>query len=438
MEPVKPKSLGLIFAALFTVSGLLSTSQAQTPTPPAAPMSVAEAQEALDQAKAQSKIDFQSVVDCRPLTGPERGQCNHQAAAQVTAINKHLADAQKALTKAQYDEKQPAINAANAARQAQADASRQAATAARQSATPNAPATQTARATPAPPQDPDVYDSKSFSGLTTWLDAFQKEANDPKAFATNFAKMKADANAPRAKMQTLVTGAERSSLQKFVTDHELYIGYYRSAANLVALQTQCLAPRPYTAAEACDCTAGFPGDTKIGPGAGELVTSSNTKKAVLACGRAAELATDPHQKARFIAQRGRAQAYTPNGRLAKEWIDEALAGGYHRAIIIQASNAVYSIEYLSTGFPVPKAAVDETIKAAVQSLQASKKAGVWETHIVARQLQEALDNLAFSNSILEPMVKSMLTPPPASPCGQDVNGDDGKPIPGTGCMGHQF
>jgi hypothetical protein len=298
--------------------------------------------------------------------------------------------------------------------------------------------TAAAHAAPAAPANPDIYDSRSFAGLSTWLDAFEKEASNPKEFAENVAKMRAAANGPGAKANTLVNGAERNSLQKFLTDHELYIGYYRSASVLVDRQKQCMVQRDYTAAEACDCVAGFPGDTKIGPGAGELVLSSNTTKALAACGRAAELATDPHQKARYTAQKARAQAKTMNTAQAKTWADEAVAGGYRRAEIVKASAGLQGVEVLSSGFPVPKTAVNAELQFGVDALKASKKAGIWETHIVAQQFQEAMNNLAFSEGVLEPVVKAMLEPPAKSPCGQDAQGDDGKPISGSGCIGHSF
>jgi hypothetical protein len=296
----------------------------------------------------------------------------------------------------------------------------------------------TARTTAAVPANPDVYDSKSFSGLSTWLDAFQKEANNPKEFAENTAKMRAAANGSGAKANTLINGAERNSLQKFLTDHELYIGYYRSASVLVEREKQCMVQRDYTAAEACDCVAGFPGDTTIGPGAGELVLQSNTTRAIAACGRAADLATDPRLKARFTAQRARAQGNTNDPALATKLADEAITDGYHRAVIVKASAALHSVEFASGGFPVPKDFINGELQYGVDALKASKKAGVWETHIVAEQFQEALNNLAFSEAVLEPVVKAMLAPPASSPCRPDSQGDDGKPMAGSGCAGHDF
>jgi len=297
----------------------------------------------------------------------------------------------------------------------------------------NPVAASTGRMATATPQDPDSYDSKSFSGLSTWVDAFGKEASNPAEFAANLAKIKATANGAQAKMQTLPIGAQRNHFQKFLSDHKLYKGYYPSAAKLLARQNQCLEQRPYSAAETCDCVAGFPGDTAIGPGAGELVIRSNKTKAIAACGRAAELATEPRLKARFTAQRARAEAYGMDGPLAVKSTDEALAGGYRRAIIVKATIGLNGVEVLSSGFPVLRSQVEGELKFGVEGLKAAKKAGVWETFIVAEQFQQALANLAFSDAVLEPILKSMLTPPPKSQCGPDSIGSDGKPIAGSGC-----
>ena len=122
-----------------------------------------------------------------------------------------------------------------------------------------------------------------------------------------------------------------------------------------------------------------------------------------------------------------------DGPLAVKSTDEALAGGYRRAIIVKATIGLNGVEVLSSGFPVLRSQVEGELKFGVEGLKAAKKAGVWETFIVAEQFQQALANLAFSDAVLEPILKSMLTPPPKSQCGPDSIGSDGKPIAGSGC-----
>jgi hypothetical protein len=447
MKRIKNKYVWSALAAIFTLSGFLAAPLAQTPTQPEATMTVAQAQAALAQAKVEAKSDFQSVIDCRRVSSPERSACSHERNAQIVAINRRLADAQKAVTKAQVAENREKADAEKASLRAQDEATQQAqrpAPAQNNQAGRPAPLftpvpSQTARATPAAPSNPDVYDSKSFSGLTTWLDAFQKEASNPTDFAANLAKIKAAANGPTAKANIFVGVGQRNDLQKFLTDHQLYKGYYRSASALVELQNQCLVQRNYSAAETCDCVAGFPGDTTIGPGAGELVIQSNKTKAIAACGRAAELATDPHLKARFTAQRARAQVKTMDPAQAGQWADEAIAAGYRRATIVKASAGLQDIEVRSGGFPpMSEADYKSEVQYGVDALKAAKKAGVWETFIVAEQFQETMHNIAFTEAVLGPIVKSMLAPPPSSPCGQDSTGDDGRPIAGSGCIGHSL
>jgi hypothetical protein len=129
MKTLKSKSKWPFFAAFIILPGFLATPLAQTPAQPEAPMTLAQALAAFAQARAQAKVDFQSVTDCRPLTGPARAQCNHEATAQIVAINRRLADANKAVKKAEIDGTQKANEAVDA-RRAQAEADRQAAIAA--------------------------------------------------------------------------------------------------------------------------------------------------------------------------------------------------------------------------------------------------------------------------------------------------------------------
>jgi hypothetical protein len=66
-------------------------------------LTVTQAQDALAQTKAQAKEDQKSLPNCRPLSGPDLSQCNHAWAAQLSASNKRVADAQKAVYEAQAE-----------------------------------------------------------------------------------------------------------------------------------------------------------------------------------------------------------------------------------------------------------------------------------------------------------------------------------------------
>ncbi len=111
-----------------------------------------------------------------------------------------------------------------------------------------------------------AYRSETFAGLKTWRDVFQKAANSPQEWANIRARMDHDANGPTAMLQGPVSGAKRNDLQKTLTDYALYALYYKNPQVLLDKQMQCLEPRDYSSAEACDCVAGFPGDTLIGLG----------------------------------------------------------------------------------------------------------------------------------------------------------------------------
>lgn len=277
-----------------------------------------------------------------------------------------------------------------------------------------------------------AYRSEQFSGLNTWTDMFDKAANNPQDFSRFLGDVTKAANGADAAAYGLVTGPKRNNYQKILTDYELYRTYDRSPASLLAKQQQCRIPREYTPEEACDCVAGFPGTTGIGPGAGELVLGSNHALAVKACGEAAAAATDPARRARYTAQRARAQVYTFDVSQAVTWADEALAAGYKRANIVKATAFLRSIEVQMSGFPpMTEPAYNEEMKQGLTFLRASKAAGIRETYIVARQYQQVISRLKFNSAVLTPVLKSMLTPPPAT---DDSSCQD----PGNLCQGEKL
>jgi hypothetical protein len=267
----------------------------------------------------------------------------------------------------------------------------------------------------APPNKLGTYRPKNFDGNKIWLDAFTKAVNDPPAFQTFLSGMVQTANGVNAKVYGLATGPQRNSYQKFLTDYQLYTIYLTSKTSLLDKAKQCLVERDYSAAEACDCVAGFPGDTVIGPGAGELVVSSNSALGISACGIAAAAASNPAEKARYIAQRARAQVYTTDTFQAVTWADEAIKMGYRRASIVKASAALRDFEFRNSSFPPPTQDFNrEILDLGVEFLRAAKKSGVRESYIVAQQFQQAISIFKFNNSVLTPIFRQMMTPPPAS------------------------
>ena len=283
--------------------------------------------------------------------------------------------------------------------------------------------------------DDNLYRSTGFDGLSTWRDLFAKAANSPAEFAKIQAQMTRDSTGSQAAANGLVKPG-RNYLQKLLTDYELYRLYYGTPAALLVKQNQCLAPRVYTPEEACDCLAGFPGDTAIGPGAGELVISSNHAAGVKACGTAMANATDPALKARYLAQRARAQVRTTDPAQAVAWADEAIKAGYRRATIIKAEANLWDIEFLSGVFPpMTQSQFDQAMKDGTGHLRAARQAGVRETYLVATEYQQTLARLKFNSAVLTPIVKSMMAPPPKGNCGPDSRDSNGKSIAGSGCIG---
>lgn len=275
------------------------------------------------------------------------------------------------------------------------------------------------------------YRPEQFSGLNTWSDIFDKAANNPQDFARFQSDITKAANGPDAAIAGIGTGPKRNNYQKILTDYELYRTYDRSPASLLSKQQQCRIPRDYTPAEACDCVAGFPGTTGIGPGAGELVLGSNHALAVKACGDAAAAASDPAVKARYTAQRARAQVHTFDVHQAVLWADEAIAAGYKRANIVKASAVLREIEVLTGGFPpMTEQAYNASMKQGLAFLRSSSAAGIRETYIVARQYQQVTSRLKFNSAVLTPVLRSMLTPPPAT---DDQSCKD----PGSLCQGEK-
>lgn len=296
---------------------------------------------------------------------------------------------------------------------------------------------QRSRSVPVQTPDNGPYRSDRFSGLTTWRSLFEKAAHSPAEFAKIEAKIAADGNGAQGMIVGLAR-PERNSLQKTLTDYELYKLYHRSPEALLAKQDECLQPRDYSPEEACDCLAGFPGDTLIGPGAGELVISSNHTAAVKACGVAAANAATPALRSRYLAQRARAQIPTTDPAQAVNWAAEAVAAGYRRATIIKAEGNLWDIEFRAGGFPpMTQREFESEVREGIAHLKEAKAAGVRETYIVARKYSQMMAHMKFNNAVLTPILKAMLAPPPKSPCGPDSRDNEGHPIPGTGCIGHR-
>ena len=280
--------------------------------------------------------------------------------------------------------------------------------------------------------DSNSYDAKQFYGVDVWVDAFDKAQNKPAEFKVFIDGMIKSASGAGATVNALATGPKRNFYQKFLTDYQIFSTYFPDKSILLEKSRQCTIPKKYTAAEACDCVAGFPGSTLIGPGAGELVVGSNSKIGIAACGKAAAEAGDPKLKARYTAQRARAQVYTFNTFQAVQWADEAIRMGYSRASIVKASAALRDFEVRNSGFPAPSRQESESIlKIGADFLKESKKLGVRETYIIARQYQQALAIYKFNTSLYGALYKSMTTPPPAEQSG-------GCRADGVPCSGEKY
>lgn len=292
--------------------------------------------------------------------------------------------------------------------------------------------TPASRAAPPPPANPNIYRSNTFKGISTWNDAFTKMVDDPAGFQAFLTDIVKTASGVDAKVYGLATGPERNFYQKFLTDYRVYGEYFRSPTDLRTKAAQCAAERDYTPAEACDCVAGFPGDTLIGAGAGELVTGSNSALGIRACGKAAEDAADPLLKARYIGQRARAQIYTYDTYQAIQWADEAIRMGYKRAAIVKASAALRDFEVRNTCFP-PPSVKDNTEIMTIGSnfLKEAKALRIRETYVVARQYQQALAIFKFNNAVLTPIFKAMTAPLPPDKVG-------GCRADGVPCAGERY
>lgn len=272
--------------------------------------------------------------------------------------------------------------------------------------------------TAAQPENLNSYRGEKFYGISVWGDAFTKMVNDPSEFKKFLAGIVETAGGSSAKVYGLATGPQRNFYQKFLTDYQVYADSFRSPRDLMDKTKQCSVARDYTPAEACDCVAGFPGDTLIGAGAGELVTGSNSAIGIRACGKAADEATDPALKGRYLAQRARAQVYTFNTFQAVQWADEAIKLGYRRAAIVKASGALRDFEMRNSGFPPPSAQANkEIVDAGIGFLKESKRLGVHETYIVARQFRQSIAIYQFNTTVLTPIFREMMKPPPAEKAG---------------------
>lgn len=283
--------------------------------------------------------------------------------------------------------------------------------------------------------DSGPYRPEKFSGLTIWRDLFAKAAHSPDEFAKIHSNMARDANGSQAMANSLVA-PRRNDLQKVLTDYDLYKLYYKNPELLLSKQTQCLESRDYSAEETCDCLAGFPGDTLIGPGAGELVLGSNHSMAVKACGVAFANASDPALKARYRAQQARAQVHTTDPAQAMTWANEAVAAGYRRATIVKAEANLWDVEFMAGGFPaMTQAQFELEMKEGLEHLKAAKRAGVAETFLVARKFQQELAHVSFNTAVLTPVLKAMMTDAPP-PSGDDQrNYERKRHYDATGCGG---
>ena len=256
------------------------------------------------------------------------------------------------------------------------------------------------------------YRPEEFIGLKVWTDFFDKAANDPTEFQNALGRMNQTANGTEAAVNSLLTGPERNQYQKFLTDYLLYANYYRSRSVLLEKSKQCGEVRNYSGAEACDCIAGFPGDTLIGPGAGELVVAPNYKIALRACAIAAASTSNPIEKGRYIAQRSRAQIYTFDHILLWRWVEEAISLGYKRAAIVKASAMLSFVEFRLKGFPMmTESDYNEKMEIGAKHLSKSKDAGVLESFIVAEQYQQTMARQRFNSLILKPLFVEMMTMP---------------------------
>jgi hypothetical protein len=256
-----------------------------------------------------------------------------------------------------------------------------------------------------------VYKVEDFAALKPWAETFEKAIKDPKGYDRFLAGLSESSDGFGSMLAGLLQGPARNHYQIFLTDLETYLRYTPRVKTLLERTQQCLAPRDYSSAEACDCMAGFPGDATIGPGAGELVVRSSANLVLRACGEAAQSA-DPRDRARFLAQCARAQLLLPNQAPAGEWARESMAAGYKRAQEIYVYAQLKEVEFMFERIPGPsKAELDDVLKRGRDSIAQAKALGIKGTDIMTRQFKQTVDRLNANQSIFGEIQKAIDTPP---------------------------
>jgi len=127
------------------------------------------------------------------------------------------------------------------------------------------------------------------------------------------------------------------------------------------------------------------------------------------------------------------------------WIDESVALGYKRALILKAQATLFEIEERSGGFPPPSEKdYAELVGYVTRHLERARKEGVRETYIVSTQVEQVFSRLKMNSAILSPIYREMIKPPTDANCepryGKIGEYSDGKPMIGMidNCYSNPF
>lgn len=246
---------------------------------------------------------------------------------------------------------------------------------------------------------PGRYLSAQFDGVTNWVGLLDKGCNDPADFNRIKAQMQSTANGAGAAVNRLGRPG-RNDYEKMGSDLQVQEAYYPNACQRVEQARQCLQAREYSAEEACDCLAGFPGDARIGVGAGELVVSANWRRGVETCSAAAQRATGA-DKARYTAQLARAQTFSNDLFQARKNFDAAASAGYSRANSGAAFLAIRDVEFGTSGFPgYPVSQVQDIFGIAADYLRKARLAGHRDTPAIAKAADQVAASIKFNMSVI--------------------------------------
>lgn len=218
-------------------------------------------------------------------------------------------------------------------------------------------------------------------GLTDTFTLLEKSCRNPGEYAQTLKKLNSLANGIEARANQL-DSATRNSFQVALTDTAVLEAYYPEACPRLQRMLSCKAGQTVNAEIACDCGAGYPGETETGVGAVELILNTSRSFAPAACKQALDNAPT-EKKARYKAQLGRALIYSrePNGfSEGLQHLNAAVAMGYFRARVDLARAALRQVEF--QGAPAAG------LSSAINELRQAKSKGAKDADMVLLSMNE--------------------------------------------------